>query len=685
MARPGRFRLSQSAEPVVLDDRRPAVHGYAWRPASPFASLVVVHGLQSHSQWFAEAAPLLADRGIAVYALDRRGSGSSPAASGDIDRYQSWFEEVGRVVDLARTEHPGVPVHLLGHCFGANVALGYTLAWPRAVASVVMLAPGLHVKPGYSAAEKLQILAAGGLAPSRRFRVPQDDELFTRDADVLAWIQGDTLGAKAVTARCLMQTNRMLSWLRKHVGDLGVPLLVIEASRDRISDNQRNADLLHRRLGDRWRRVCFDAEHFLLAEPCRDQVIDELVDWVAAERRPPARRRPSTTVSVSAVEVLTAELPFRFSFGHALAERRSSTNVFVKVTLSDGTIGFGEGIPRHYVTGETVEGAVSALCDRHVPALIGCKLADPETVPALLAELATSAPRPALPGAAWCALELALLDAAGRCFDLPAQHWLGPVRAPVLSYDAVIPFSGSRALGPVALLVRMLRIPRVKVKVGVDLDHDLHRLRLLRRVLGGDVDLRVDANCAWTVEQALSAIDRMRPYRISLVEQPVAADDLDGLCRLTATCPELIAVDESLRTVDEAKDLVAAKACDAFNIRVSKCGGLLASMRIAALAADAGLTCIVGAQVGESGILSAAGRHLAACIAPRYLEGSAGRLLLDEDITRERVLPGWGGRARPHAGPGLGVSVDEDVLARHQSLSRVVQAAEPKLFERRPA
>ena len=81
-------------------------------------------------------------------------------------------------------------------------------------------------------------------------------------------------------------------------------------------------------------------------------------------------------------------------------------------------------------------------------------------------------------------------------------------------------------------------------------------------------------------------------------------------------------------------------------------------MRIAEIAADAGLTVVVGAQVGESGILSAAGRHLAACAAPRYLEGSAGRLLLlKEDLTRERVLPGRGGRARPHAGAGLGVTV----------------------------
>ncbi|HKN91497.1 MAG TPA: enolase C-terminal domain-like protein, partial [Acidimicrobiia bacterium] len=203
---------------------------------------------------------------------------------------------------------------------------------------------------------------------------------------------------------------------------------------------------------------------------------------------------------------------------------------------------------------------------------------------------------------------------------------------------------------------------------------DLERVALLRRLVGRAVDVRVDANCAWTADQALTAIERLRPYRISVVEQPVAAGDLDGLARVTAACPELIAVDESLRTVAEAQALVDAKACDAFNIRVSKCGGLRASMRIAEIAADAGVTVIVGAQVGESGLLSAAGRHLAACVAPRYLEGSAGRLLLREDITRERVLPGRGGRARPHAGAGLGVTVAEDVLARHTQRARLVEA-----------
>jgi muconate cycloisomerase len=673
--RQDRFRFSALAQPIVLGD----VHGYAWRHPKPVAALVVLHGLQSHAQWFSEAADGLIDRGLSVYALDRRGSGSSPERNGDIDRYGTWTAEVATFVEFVRREHPGLPVHLLGHCFGANVALAAALERPGLATSLILLTPGLHIRPDYTPAEKLRIAGAALLARQRRFRVPQDDELFTRDADVLDWITADTLGSKTLSARCLLEIRRLAAWLRHRVGEVTVPLLVMEAARDRVVDNDANATLLDRRLGDRWRRATFDAEHFLLAEPCRDAVLDEIAAWV---RGPGSPVRPSAVgrvTRVEAVDVCTAELPFRFSFGHAAAERRSTTNVFVKVTLSDGTVGFGEGVPRGYVTGESPESALDAVSRRYGPALAGAEFSDAGDVVAVLEAAAEetdgpSGPPIGPPGAAWCAVELALLDAAGRRFGLPISNWLGPVRAPALTYDAVLPFSAKAAVVPLALIARGLGLTQVKLKVGRDLDDDVERLRLLRRVLGSDADLRVDANGAWTAEEALTAIERLRRYGISAVEQPVAAGDIAGLQRLTAACPELIVVDESLRTVGEAQALVEAKACSAFNIRVSKCGGLLTSMRIAAIAADAGLPVVVGAQVGESGLLSAAGRHLAACVAPRYLEGSAGRLLLRNDITAERVLPGRGGQARPHAGAGLGVTVRTDVLARHTVATRRVEA-----------
>jgi L-alanine-DL-glutamate epimerase-like enolase superfamily enzyme len=371
--------------------------------------------------------------------------------------------------------------------------------------------------------------------------------------------------------------------------------------------------------------------------------------------------------AIASVDVLTVELPFRFSFGHALAERSSSTNVVVRVRLDDGSVGYGEGVPREYVTGETVDGAVTALSERLVPQVLGARLADPDTVAELLAGLSVTAPDGALQTAARCAVELAILDAAGRHFGARA--------APVVVYDAVLPFSSPKKLVALALAIRALGVRQVKIKVGADLEKELRSLELLRRGLGRDVDLRVDANCAWRVGEAFAALERLRVYGISAVEQPVHPDDLDALSRLTAETPEAVIVDESLRTVEEARTLAGRRACDAFNIRVSKCGGLLPSLAIADVAREHGLFTVVGAQVGESGILSAAGRHAAAAIVtPRYVEGSGGRLLLRGDLTIENVLPGRRGFARTFDGPGLGVTVREDVLARQTRTSRTFAA-----------
>jgi acylglycerol lipase len=281
----GQFRFTERAQPLRLVGAGRRVHGYTWRHSSPVATLVLLHGLQSHAQWFAGTPEWLLDRGLAVYAVDRRGSGSSPEGRGDVERYDEWLTEVADVVRAARADYPAVPIHLVGHCFGANVGLGSLLARRLDVASLVMLTPGLYILPDYSLLDKLRIGMCARFSPTARFRVPQDDDLFTRDPDVLAWIRSDSLGARMLTARCLVQIHRMGIWLRRNVGELGAPLLVLEATRDRISDNRRNRELLARVVRSRCRWVSFDAEHFLLTEPCRIQVLDELVRWASEEWR----------------------------------------------------------------------------------------------------------------------------------------------------------------------------------------------------------------------------------------------------------------------------------------------------------------------------------------------------------------------------------------------------------------
>jgi muconate cycloisomerase len=126
-----------------------------------------------------------------------------------------------------------------------------------------------------------------------------------------------------------------------------------------------------------------------------------------------------------------------------------------------------------------------------------------------------------------------------------------------------------------------------------------------------------------------------------------------------------VMLDESLCTQSDAQRAIDHGTCDLFNIRLSKCGGFLPSLRIAALAARAGLGYQLGCQVGETGILSAAGRQFATSVAGiRHLEGSFDRLLVAERLTTEDLTFGWGGWAPALREPGLGVTIDRAAVDR---------------------
>ncbi len=378
-------------------------------------------------------------------------------------------------------------------------------------------------------------------------------------------------------------------------------------------------------------------------------------------------------MKVVSVDVYCLTLPFRLSFGHSLASRNHSTNVFVRVRLADGTEGFGEGVPRDYVTGENADDCVERITRTFVPALMATELS---ALPELLNQLERLRQSFELDskrwGASWCALELAVLDAVARSKKSSLAELLGPCQRDLIRYGAVVPFSGKKMLKALLYFYKFYGFKTVKLKVGEDIESDAARLSLARKVMGPAVTLRVDANCVWTVEQALRAAERFAPFGVASYEQPLAADDIAGLSRLTAAISAQVVADESLCTLDDAQRLVESKACSGFNIRISKVGGLLTARKMARLAKSAGIKCHLGAQVGESGILSAAGR-LFACLEEPFenYEGSANLFLLKQDLTRENLTAGWGGQGRLLRQSGLGVTVVPGSLSKSRRVETV--------------
>jgi muconate cycloisomerase len=204
----------------------------------------------------------------------------------------------------------------------------------------------------------------------------------------------------------------------------------------------------------------------------------------------------------------------------------------------------------------------------------------------------------------------------------------------------------------------------VKIKVGARIDPQVFERAV--SVLGTAVDFRVDANGAWTGREALRNIDLIKAYGVRAVEQPVAKENLEGLKKVTRLSGTCVIADESVCSLADARKLLSMGACHAFNVRLSKCGGVWGSLAVFEMARQGGLRCQIGCQVGESGILSAAGRHLAGWLDDLlYLEGSFGIWALEEDIVEEDIRFGRGGKAVPLLGSGLGVRVNEEALRRY--------------------
>lgn len=369
-------------------------------------------------------------------------------------------------------------------------------------------------------------------------------------------------------------------------------------------------------------------------------------------------------------------IPLRRPIRHASHTRTETDNLVVGCRLEDGSQGYGEGVPREYVTGETIDGTISLLKRSDLPGYLArqdCRRF--EDVVDLAAHLTLVSvpddPRACKGNAARCAVELALLDAFSRHFQQPLSR-LTQLLAPELAqskgrvrYSGAITSSTGRKATLAGWKMWAFGFQQCKVKVGIAGHDDVDRLRRIRKGLGRKMDIRIDANEAWSPSKVVQRIQELEPFGITSAEQPVAHEQAQVLAAVRKQVRTPIMLDESLCGMIDAEDAVRNQTCDLFNIRLSKCGGFIPSLRLVQFARQHGLGYQLGCQVGETALLSAAGRHFA-CTVPdiRYLEGSYDHHLVREALGTTDITFGLGGRAPALTGPGLGVEVDEAALQR---------------------
>jgi len=373
---------------------------------------------------------------------------------------------------------------------------------------------------------------------------------------------------------------------------------------------------------------------------------------------------------ITCVRLFPLSIPLRDRFRHAAAERGVADPIVVQVELRSGVVGYGETLPRPYVTGETVASVIE-----DIPGLLmrGLEAWRPASFAAAL-EMIDALPQQAGDGrlllAARAGLELALLDAYSRHFGRSiseAAGWLGlpgfgaPGSLGRIRYSGVLSGRDVAALRRSVVKMRLFGLRDLKLKVGFDDDDRRLRavVRWLGRSLGSRTTLRVDANGAWSVEQAIRQLGHWADTPIACVEQPLPAGRESEVLRLRQTLNVPVMQDESLLTLQQAERLIADGLMDAMNIRISKNGGFLPALRLAGLARQRRLLFQLGCMVGETSILSAAGRRFLEIVpGVRFAEGSYGTFLLTGDVTSRPLRFGYGGRVKPLRGLGWGVDVD---------------------------
>jgi muconate cycloisomerase len=355
---------------------------------------------------------------------------------------------------------------------------------------------------------------------------------------------------------------------------------------------------------------------------------------------------------VRRVDAIPVALPLKKPVAMAGVTVSRALNILVRIEAADGTVGWGEAASAPTMTGDTLAGLVAAVRDHLAPLLIG---EDAWMRGALCRKL-----KHALYGntGAHSAIEVALLDLAGRSSGLPLSDLIGGALR--------------RAVAPMWLLgnatpeqdIAEAHAKRAdgfgffKLKIGTKpVDAEIASTLALRQAMGATMPLCADANCGLTFADARRYVEGTRAAGLMFVEQPLAHDDLNALSRLTDVSPVPIGADEGIHSLVDI-EAHANRGASGISLKLIKLGGMSAAVEAAQHCTRLGLAVNIAAKIAESSIASAAAIHLA-CVAPAVDWGvSLTHFYLAGDVAENALPIGDGAVALP-ARPGLGIDVDE--------------------------
>ena len=341
---------------------------------------------------------------------------------------------------------------------------------------------------------------------------------------------------------------------------------------------------------------------------------------------------------ISSCHFNSIKIPFRESFKHS-SFKRSETETILSIVKSKDIAGYGEGCPRKYVTNETIKSSLLFLNENNTDWLKLNNFEDLVNWVALNRTLVDKNP------AAFCSFELALLDLIGRINKKSAESIVGLKELDGnFGYTAVLGILSQQQFSSQVQRYSKIGFTDFKIKLSGKFQLDNDNIRHLNTTITNS-RIRLDANNLWTNWRSAADYIKRLGFDFLGVEEPLAHGDFEGMQKFSNSINTPVILDESFLRFEHFKHIKSSPKNWLINLRISKMGGVLRSIEIAKQAENLGLPLIIGAQVGETSILSRAALSIANHYRDLVIaqEGAFGTYLLEKDITEDPIIFGKDG------------------------------------------
>ena len=360
-----------------------------------------------------------------------------------------------------------------------------------------------------------------------------------------------------------------------------------------------------------------------------------------------------TRCIIERVELFKAPLGLREPFVTSLGANESANNIYLRIATNKGITGYGECCPTTSIHGETMD--TSYLVGQYLArGLLGKDACDIEACNHIMDSIIYGN------SGIKSAFDICIHDIAARAAGLPLYAYLGGKDNKVMTTDYTVSVGPSSKMVSDAVRIKERGFPVIKVKLGNLSGEDVERIESIRKAVGMDIPLRIDANQGWDPEHALLVLRKIAGQNIQFCEEPIPRWQFMELPELRKNSPVPIMADETCFDHHDAQRLIQLDACDSINLKLGK-SGIHKTRKIIELAEESGLEMQVGGML-ESRLAFTATAHVALTSdLIRYYDLDS-PLFMIEDPVRGGMTYEEGGVVRIPDEPGLGITMDEGYL-----------------------